>query len=428
MEVESAIEYVDIHLEADDMKRRAFVGAGLSGALIAPVTSAAKSERERGTQDGVRAMFPRVVRETFVNAAGGTPLGIFAEAGLRRYADFQRLGPGDGRGDYVAEVTSNVRRLCGELIGARESEIALVHCTKAGEQIVLDGLEPWRRGGNVVTNDMHFSGSLHNLVGLRMAGADVRVVRATDWDVSLERMEAAIDHRTSLVAISLVSNVNGRIEPVRELAEIAHAHGALVYADIMQAAGIVPLNVHDLGIDFASCNGYKWLYGVHGAGFMFVREALQGTGLPDRLFPGHVRYNYPPWVERADPSREDLEYESPRDARRYQPGHVSYIGYCALYEGLKFLARVGVSAALQHSVRLNQRLMDQLNPEHYECISPHRDKSPIITFLTRDAGHLETRLRHANATVSLGSRRVRVSAAIYNQDDDIDRLAEAMNV
>ncbi len=409
------------------MDRREFVAAGVGSALGVRTLSAPDTDTGPVTQDQFRSLFPRAQREVFLNAAAGTPLGTFADRGLWRYMDFQRLGPGEGRGDYVAEMQSEIRGLFGGLIGAKPSEIAWVHCTKAGEQIVIDGLESLRRGRNIVTNDMHFTGSLHNLIGLRRSGRDVRIVMGEDWDVTLEAMDAAIDANTALVTVSLVSNINGRIEPFRELADMAHARGALVFADIIQAAGIVPMDVRELGIDFAACNGYKWLYGVHGAGFLYVREDLQGTALADRLFPGHVTHNYPPWAEQVDPAAGAFVYNPRADARRYEPGHVSYLGYCAVYEGLKFLEQIGIEAALQHSVRLNRRLQGQLDPDAYACITPNVDESPIITFIAREPRGLEGRLRAANVVVSLSGNRIRVSPAVFNGEADVDALAEALS-
>ncbi|MEE8587588.1 MAG: aminotransferase class V-fold PLP-dependent enzyme [Acidobacteriota bacterium] len=324
-------------------------------------------------------------------------------------------------------MLSKIRGLFGRLIGAQASEIGLVHCTKAGEQIVLDSLPALRSGGNVVTNDLHFSGSLHNLIGLKKAGLDVRIVRSRNWDVSLQAMQEAIDERTALVSVSLLSNINGRVEPIQELSEAAHAQGAYVFADIIQAAGIVPFDVRSLGIDFAACSGYKWLFGPHGAGFFYVRQELQGSGLPDHLFPGHVRPNYAPWVESPQADLPDFAYAAPDDASRYQPGHVSYLGYSALYEGLKFIERLGVERSLQHSIGLNRRLKDRLDPDRYQCISPHPQQSPIITFIARDPSQLQGRLSSARVVVSLSGNRIRVSPAVFNNPSDIDRLAEVLS-
>lgn len=409
------------------MERREFLASSVAG-VVGTGLSRPRGDQAISPRQSVRAAFPRLTQDRFISAAAGTPLGSFAEAGMRRYQELLTLGPAEGRGEYLREVVANVGPRFAQLIGARPSEIGLVHCTKAGEQVIIDALDPGGRGRNIVTNDMHFSGSLHNLVGLRKAGVDVRIVRGTDFDVPVEAMADAIDGDTALVAITHLSNVTGRIERVRELSDLAHARGALLYADIIQSAGIVPLDMRALGIDCAATNGYKWLYGIHGAGFLYVREELQGTAVPDRLFPGHVQYNYPPWVPEPDPDREALIYTPPSGGARYQPGHVSYVAYCAVYEGLGFLERVGVDAALAHSVRLNQRLLGLVDQDRYRCLTPNVAQSPIITFATPDRAALLRRLETRGVIVSApGVDQVRVSPAIYNVDDDIDVLAEVMN-
>ena len=404
------------------LDRRELLMSGLGAALMVRGRSVAAS----GEPEELRRAFPRLEEETYLNAAAMMPLSTFSESGLRRYLDFQRLGGRGGRLEYVREMRSKTRGLFAALIGAKEAEIGLVHCTKAGEQIVLDSIAGLDPGRNIVTNDLHFSGSLHNLVGLQRAGRDVRIVRARDWKIHLEDMVAAIDGKTALVAVSLVSNINGHIENLAALSEAAHAHGALVYADVIQAAGIVPFDVHALGIDVAACSCYKWLYGVHGTGFLFVNEALQGTRIADRLYPGRARHNYAPWVEEADSARAELIYEAPTDATRYQPGHVSYLGYCAAYEGLEFLQAIGVEAALSHSVRLNQRLRSQLDPERFKVVSPHLERSPIITLEIPVGLEVSNRLEKAKVAVSLSGRRLRVSPALYNNEADVDRLVGAL--
>ncbi len=374
-----------------------------------------------------REKFPRLRSEVFLNAAGGTPQGDFAAEALSRYQEFWQLGPGQGRGEWFGETMTRVRSKFAGLIGAAPEEIALVHCTKAGEQVVIDGLPRLRRGGNLVTNDLHFSGSLHNFEGLRRGGVDVRVVRAADWRVDPEEMIAAMDANTALVAVSLVSNINGHLEDVRRLADAVHRRGGYLYADIIQAAGVVPFSVTDLGIDAAACSGYKWLYGPHGSGFLYVRRDLQGEAIEDRLFPGHARFNYRPWVDLPDERQGPWGYQPPADAGRYQPGHVSYLGYAALEAGLSFIEETGVDQTRQHAVQLNMRLLDSVNLNRFEPISPHAQEVPILTFRVADPDSLRSRLMAAQVVVSLAGDRLRISPAVYNNEDDIDALVEVMN-
>ena len=148
-------------------------------------------------------------------------------------------GPGDGRSEYADAAMRSVKPQFALMIGAKPEEIAFVQNTKAGEDIVLNGLDIQASGGNVVTNDLHYAGSIHSYVGRRKAGMDVRFVRSKNWVTDLAAMEAAMDKKTKLVAITLVSNVNGHIEDAKAITEMAHANGGYVYADIIQAAGAI---------------------------------------------------------------------------------------------------------------------------------------------------------------------------------------------
>ncbi|MEJ0057504.1 MAG: aminotransferase class V-fold PLP-dependent enzyme [Bacteroidota bacterium] len=96
---------------------------------------------------------------------------------------------------------------------------------------------------------------------LAKQGLDVHVVRDRDNKINLKDLDAAITPGTTLVALSLVSTVNGFQHDLKAICDIAHSRGALVYADIIQAAGAVPIDVRATGVDFCACASYKWLMG-----------------------------------------------------------------------------------------------------------------------------------------------------------------------
>ena len=374
-------------------------------------------------QESYRDLFPRLEHDIFLNAAGGSPLSSFSEEAVQLYLEFWKHGGSEGRDSVLRDVNTSIRREFAALVGAEESEIGLVHCTKEGEQIVLDGLNPWNKGGNVVTNVFHFSGSLHNYVGHQKAGRDVRIVRSNGWDLEPQMMLDAIDEATRLVSVTLLSNVNGRIEDVKAIADRAHEVGAYVYADIIQAAGIYPVDLNKLNVDFAACSSYKWLFGPHGVGFLYVRKELQGSALSDRLYPGHVRHLFPPWSEGAD---EGFSFSGPVDARRYEPGHHGYLGYAAVLAALRFIREAGVEKLLEHCVGLNRQLLNQLDLNAYLCISPLPIQTPIIAFENGDRD-LIPELVKQNLFISVSERQMRISPGIYNNEDDINRLAQLLN-
>jgi len=90
----------------------------------------------------------------------------------------------------------------------------------------------------------------------------------------MEAYERLLDEKTALVSVMFANNETGNIFPVKELAALAHAKGALFHADCVQALGKIPLNVRDLGVDLASFSGHKF-YSLKGSGFLYVRKGVQ---------------------------------------------------------------------------------------------------------------------------------------------------------
>lgn len=411
------------------MDRRQFLT--VAGTAAATTTLSALGMKGRALASSVdpaslRDHYPRAVRQVYLDCAAHCPLSTHARAGMEKYMDFHMYGPDEGRGEYVSKAMGTVKEQFARWIHAKPEEVAFVQSTKAGEWAVFNGLDIQRTGGNVVTNDLHYAGSVHSYVGHKKAGMDVRIIRARNWVTDLEDMDAAIDEDTKFVAITLLSNVNGQIEDAKAITEMAHAHGAYVYADIIQAVGAIPVDVKALGLDFAACSNYKWLQGVRGSGFLYVREELQGSVVKDMLYPGYVRFNYPPWVDPADPDLDEFPYEAPKDGSRYEPGNTSREGYCAQYEAFKVLDEIGIDNIVAHTTALVARLRKELPASKYRCITPVGTRGPVIVFIPADYEGTKAKLDAANIQVTMTGNRLRISPSFFNNHDDIDTLLETL--
>jgi selenocysteine lyase/cysteine desulfurase len=377
--------------------------------------------------ESIRREFPRAVQQVYIDAAANMPLPRYVAEGMRKYMDFHMYGPGEGRGDYASESLRQVKPLFARLINAKPSEIAFVICTKAGEAAVVNGLRIQESGGNLVTNDLHYAGSIHDYIGRRKAGMDVRIVKHRDWRIDLRDMEKVVDRKTKLVSITLVSNVNGWVEDAKALGELAHAHGAYVYADIIQAAGSVPVDVKALNIDFAACSNYKWLQGARGAGFLYVREDLQGSVVKDLCFPGYVHFNYAPWVGGSDKRSDEFPYIAPKGAARYENGNVSYVAYAGQYEALQRILALGVDKIYTYTKPMCDRLKKELPALGYTLITPLEARSSIVVVQAKNLAATEEKLRRAKIQVTTtGANRVRISPALYNNMGDINSLLSAL--
>ena len=412
------------------MNRRHFLAAA---ALAAPAASAADFSR-------VRSDFPRALQETYFNSAAQHPLGNHTVAGMHRYLDFLHKGPGDGREDFWETGLREVKPMFARLIGAKPSEVAFCGSTTVGENVIVNGLD--LRGGNIVTNDLHYSASLANYLARADRGLDVRIVKHRDWHTDLRDMERAVDRNTRLISVSWVSSVNGHIEDLKALSDLAHAHGAYLYADIIQGTGAVPLDVHAAGVDFASCAMYKWLQGEHGSGFLYVREDLADRVLRPRDFTGHPDLNYAPWAATPKAGAGDFINHMPEGVGVFEVGTPSVILYAGQHASFQYIERLGVDNIRNHAAGLLGKLRRELSQLGYTPITPDPAPASILTVLcknpqaTRDRiesavrdGRIRMLLTGPNSALTLGrfGNHMRLSVSVFNDASDVDRILQALS-
>jgi rhodanese-related sulfurtransferase len=180
---------------------------------------------------------------------------------------------------HERRMSRGVKAAFASLINAKPSEISFIPNTSTGENLVVNGLEiaeQAKHGINVVTDALHFDGSILNLQLLkRDRGLDLRIVMPRDNGarIDLHDMEKVIDRKTKLVEVSLVAMYNGFQHDLKAVCDLAHANGAYVYADIIQAAGASPIDVKATGVDFAACASFKWLMADFGRAFCTRRRS-----------------------------------------------------------------------------------------------------------------------------------------------------------
>src|SRR5262249_29505117 len=138
--------------------------------------------------------------------------------------------------------------------------------------IVLSCFDWTAKRNKIVTEAMNFSS---NLYLYQQTGARLQTVPSDDGiTVPTERMLGAIDEETALVSVSHVLFRSSYIQDLAAITKRAHQVGAKIVADLYQSAGTVPVNVRELGVDFATGGSVKWLCGGPGAGYLYVRRDL----------------------------------------------------------------------------------------------------------------------------------------------------------
>lgn len=403
------------------LNRRQFLGSAGALAVSARAAFAGLQTARPGAvfPASVRADFPSVARETYMNAAAIHPLGTFAARAMEQLVAYRLHGPGEGRADFGADKQQDLKARYGHLIGATANEIAFTANTSDGENIVVMGMDLPKKGGNVVIDELHFITSLYMYKELEKMGLELRIVKHRNWAIDVDDMDRAIDRNSRLVSLALVSNVNGFMHNCRAVSALAHARGAYLFADIIQAVGAVPVDVRALGIDFASAGTYKWLMGERGLGLLYVREDLQGTVLRTTRY-GHRQV--------ANFNRAELTWEPLPGAATYETGGIPVLLAACVSEGIDYVQKLGLDNIRAHAQALTDRLQQELPALGYKPLTPRGTETPVLAFELKDAAATARALRAGNvaATIVDNESRLRLSVSVFNTHEDIDRVVDVL--
>src|SRR5262249_30691576 len=311
----------------------------------------------------------------------------------------------------------------------KPSEISYIPNTSTGENLVVEALGITRFNGNVVTDALHFEGALVHLMELQKQGLDLRVVQPRDGRIDMKDLERVVDNRTKLVEISLVSMYNGFQHDLKAVCDLAHAHGAYVYADIIQAAGAVPIDVRASGVDFAATATYKWLMGDFGLGFFYVREDLLGRVVTRPHWSYRSAADVDIHLSPFDPeSPKPVTWAAKHDASGYfELGTVANAVAAALSVSLPYVKGLGVDDIQRHRLPLLKRLQDEMPRLGFTPQTPRDSTSPIVTFASRDTREAARKLDAAKVQVRVAPYWVRIAPSIYNDMHDVDRLLDALS-
>jgi cysteine desulfurase/selenocysteine lyase len=408
------------------------------------VTSAARRSAGAGLDvAALRAQFPILRR-----AQRGRPLAYLDSAATaqkpRAVIDavtrfYEQHYASVHRGVYelsaaATQLFEGAREKLRTFLGAREAR-EIVFVRNATEAINLVAWSWGRRnvgaGDDVVVTTMEHHA---NIVPWQMLcqerGARLRVLPIRDdGSLELDALPGLLSERTRIVAVTHVSNVLGTINPVREIAALAHAHGIPVLVDGAQAAPRIPVDVRELGCDFYVVSGHK-LYGPSGTGALYARAELLEA--------------MPPW-QGGGSMIESVSFDKTNFAgvpTRFEAGSPNAEGVVGLGAALDWLSGIGMERIAEHERELldyGTRLLDAIPGVRIQGRAA--TKTGVLSF-TIDGVHAHdvgTVLDGEGVAVRVGhhcaqplmerygvAATARASLGVYNDQGDLDRLAQAI--
>ena len=289
--------------------------------------------------------------------------------------------------------------------------------------------------GNVVTDALHFEGALLHLLELKKQGLDVRIVQPTnEFRIDMHDLERVVDKDTKLIEVSSASMYNGFQHDLTAVCDLAHAHGAYVYADIIHSAGTGPFDVKASGVDFAACSSFKWLMGDFGLGFLYAKQELQ-----DRIRRPVVGYYqtqrldafYPPNVPAGEtaPIAYDFEHSA---AGMFETGTLTGspgVSVALLSASLGYIRELGVANIEAYRQPLIRKLQLEVPRLGFIPVTPPESTGGNVTFAKTNVGNsdLPKRLQAAKVNVRIDTHWMRISPSVYNDMADIERFLAALS-
>jgi cysteine desulfurase/selenocysteine lyase len=368
----------------------------------------------------MRELFPITREYTFLNCAAVSPLALpvkeAVEKGIRDQCE-------RGTWAYIEEwheCEGRVREKLARLIGGSAEEIALLGNTSDGLATVASGLT-WSEGDSVVICNLEFPANAYPWLNLQERyGVRVRIVPARDGRVQTEDLLAAADDTTKVMAVSYVQWTTGLRMDLERIGEFCRARGIYFVVDAIQALGALAVDVSRFKVDFLSAGSYKYLLGPAGVGCFYCRKEVLGDIWPSRV--GHRNV--------VDDMTLDYKLDLWPSARRFEAGAMSYLGLLGLDASLDVIEEAGVENIQRHVLRLTDSLIEKLQQKGYRVISSvlPRERSGIVSFVHQrhDPQELLRQLSEAKVIVSLRDGAIRASAHLYNNEEDVERLVEAL--
>jgi len=305
------------------------------------------------------------------------------------------------------------------LINASADEIAMFSCVSDAVSAVASAIDFGSGRDRVVVTEAEFPTIGHVWLAQQKRGARVSWVPVRDGQIGLDDYDAAIDDRTAIVSATHGYFLNGYMQDVPAIAAKAHANGAKVFIDAYQTAGTIPIDVRAMDVDFLAAGNLKFLMGVPGVAFLYVRR-----GLIESLAPTVTG-----WFGRENPFAFDVKgLDWSPTASRFDTGTPPIINAYIARAGMKIINEVGPHAIRAWLEVLGKRLIDGGEARGL-TLHGTRDmshKTATTGFVVGDSHGVEVAMRARGIIASARGPVIRLAPHFYSTIEDVDTALDAL--
>ncbi|MCX6537885.1 MAG: aminotransferase class V-fold PLP-dependent enzyme [Acidobacteria bacterium] len=364
-----------------------------------------------------RDEFPILARSVYMisNSLGAMPRA--AARSLAEYADTWATRGVRAWEERWWELANDVGNRVARIIGAPIGSVSMHENVTTASAVALSCLHPDGRRRRIVCTEMDFPSMVYLYRAQEALGFELKIVPALD-DLSVpgERIASAVDDRTSVVALSHVLFRSSYIVDPAPVIERAHQVGAVVILDGYQSAGIIPVDVATMGVDFFVGGCLKWLCGGPGNAFLYTAPWIKSERAPGLTG----------WVAHKRPFEFDIDDGALReDGMGMMNGTPAIPAYYAALPGLDIIQQVGVDRIRDASTSMTRRLLDLVDEYGFSSVASRdpRRLAGTVAVDVPDATRVSRALKARDYVVDYRPGvGIRVSPHFYNTMDEVDAV------
>ncbi len=317
--------------------------------------------------------------------------------------------------DYWVQEVNNAKGEFARLIGAEPDEVAVVGSVSEAVSSVAGAIDYEGERNRILLTEAEFPTVGHVWLAHEKYGAEVDFVPLRDGELLLEDYRRMMDERTAMAAITHVYYQTGYKQDLEAVAEVIHNQGGYVLVDAYQSCGACEIDVKELDIDILTTGNLKYLLGVPGIAFIYVRPEL----VPE-LEPADTG-----WFAQRDPfSFEVKVLDYAETARRLEGGTPPVTAAFAAQAGMQLLQEVGLDRIEQHIDYLSGYCLRGALTRGLQVASPlevaKKGPTTAVQVPAEESHAIEMALKRRGVVTSARGSMIRIAPHYFNSEADID--------
>jgi cysteine desulfurase/selenocysteine lyase len=358
----------------------------------------------------------------YLNNAGFSPICRQAKESLQevtnKFYDASTVVLMELFAKYNADVRKNVARL----IGAEADEVSFFHtCATAISQAAL-GIK-LSKGDEILSWDQEYPSNAYpwNVAAKRQGAVLKTLSSGPDYSVSTDRLLESINSRTKVIAVSWVQYQSGAITDLKRLSDACRKNNTILVVDAIQGLGVMPFNMHELGVDIVCGGSHKWNCGPLGLGYLAVRRELIPELEP--IYYGAMSYLLPN-------EKTDLTKDLKNSQARFEPGAPFLLTGLATSAAIELILECGVENLHKEALRISDLIIAGMSERGFQPLGDWKNtqRSPITTFQIKNNKRL-AEILSSKGVLCAGERAdgLRLAPHAFVRDESIEKFFKILD-